>query len=189
MARKKSIDRHELMRATEKLLVETGYDGFHFRLLAEKLGVGRSTIYEYYANKDDLIIAYIHSFAYERVKESKEIMILEDIQEQFKAFLRIYLKYNHIQQLVNMIIHMENQQKPQNQEDIKQIKLLIKEINQVSLKLIQKGKETGKIRKDIDDLFISYAIFNLVQIPNFQKQEEEERLNNLVNFIFHGVSV
>ena len=36
MARKKKIDHKELMIETEKLLLETGYDSFHFRLLAER---------------------------------------------------------------------------------------------------------------------------------------------------------
>lgn len=187
MARKKSVDHHELMMETEKLLLEFGYDSFHFRLLAERLGVGRSTIYEYYANKDELITAYIHSFAYERVEESKKILDMADLQEQFKAFLQIFLKYNHIQKIVTMITQMEGQKKEENIARIQQIKYLIKEINKVSLQLIQKGKHIGKIRKDVDDMFISYIMFNLIQIPNFQQQNEEDRLNSFIDFIFNGV--
>lgn len=188
MARKKKIDHKELMIETEKLLLETGYDSFHFRLLAERLGVGRSTLYEYYANKDDLITAYVHSFAYERVEESKLVLAIDDLQEQLKAFLRIFLKYNHIQQIVTMITQMEGQNKPQNEENVIHIKKLIKEINAVSLQIIKKGQREGKIRHDLDDMFISYMMFHLIQIPNFRQKSDEERLEQFVDFLLNGVS-
>lgn len=188
MARKKKIDHQELMIETEKLLLETGYDSFHFRLLAERLGVGRSTLYEYYANKDDLITAYVHSFAYERVEESKLVLEIHDLQDQIEAFLRVFLKYNHIQQIIIMVTQMEGQKKPQNEESIIRIKKLIKDINAISLQIIQKGKKEGKIRQELDDMFISYMMFNLIQIPNFRQQSDKERLKLFVDFLLNGVS-
>ena len=54
MARQKlHID--ELYEVSGKILVEKGYAGFHFKLVADQLNVSRSTIYEYFSNKDELI--------------------------------------------------------------------------------------------------------------------------------------
>ncbi|MGN1402399.1 MAG: TetR/AcrR family transcriptional regulator [Bacillus sp. (in: firmicutes)] len=188
MARKKTLERHDLMAATEKLLLEKGYSAFHFRLLAEELNVGRSTIYDYYSNKDELIIAFIHSFAYERVEECKTLDSINDATEQLKAYLRIFLKYNHIEQVVTMVTQMENDKKPQNAEGIIRIKELVREIYSLSLKIISNAKRNGLIRKEVDDTFISYVMFHLVKIPNFRGLSEEERLDELLSFLLHGVS-
>ncbi|MGM9929154.1 MAG: TetR/AcrR family transcriptional regulator [Bacillus sp. (in: firmicutes)] len=188
MARKKRVNYQELMIETEKLLLERGYDAFHFGLLAERLGVGRSTIYDYYTNKDELISAYIHSFIRERVEESKQVLELEETEEQLRVFLRTFMKYNHIQQIVTMIAQMEEQNKEENEERIKQIKSYIKEISGICIQIVQRGKAAGKIRSELNDLFISYVLFNLIQIPNFRQQSQEERLDELIDFLLHGVS-
>ncbi|WP_052343849.1 TetR/AcrR family transcriptional regulator [Bacillus massiliigorillae] len=185
MARKKRIEHHELMAETEKLLLEKGYNAFHFRLLSERLGVGRSTIYEYYANKDELIIAYIHIFAFERVEDCKKIMKISDIKEKIREFLRIFLKYSHVQQVITMLTQMEEQSK--DAERVKPVRELSRQIYLYSLEIIKEAKQTGLLRKEVDNTFISYIMFNLIQIPNLRKQSEEERLNEMIDFILNGV--
>ncbi|MFS0780246.1 TetR/AcrR family transcriptional regulator [Bacillus sp. 1P06AnD] len=185
MARKKIIDHHELMKATESLLLEKGYTAFTFGLLAEKLHVGRSTIYEYYPNKDELIIAYLHGFAYERVKESEAILELDDVYLKFRSFIAVFLKYSHVQLVITMLAQME--EKGDYIEQIQIVREISKKIYDDSLILIQQAKDAGIIRKNMNAIFISYIIFNLIQIPNFRQQSEEERLEEIMDFIFNGV--
>ncbi|WP_156321164.1 hypothetical protein [Bacillus sp. JCM 19041] len=45
MARRK-LNKEDIFIVTDTLLHELGYEGFHFKALADQLGVGRSTIYE-----------------------------------------------------------------------------------------------------------------------------------------------
>ncbi|WP_157796575.1 TetR/AcrR family transcriptional regulator [Bacillus sp. FJAT-45037] len=59
MARKKKVDEQELMDVTGELLLQVGYDKINFKLVAYELGVGRSTIYEYYANKEELVAEHL----------------------------------------------------------------------------------------------------------------------------------
>lgn len=185
MARKKVVEHHVLLSETEKLLLEKGYSAFHFGLLADRLGVGRSTIYEYYANKDVLITAYIHSFAYERVEECKKVLDIEDANEQLKSFLRIFVKYSHIQQVITMLVQMEDHSN--GKVDTKPVRLLTKEIYRISLVVIQRLKDTGIIRRELDDTFISYIMFNLIQMPNFRNHNETQRLDEFVDFLLHGI--
>ncbi|WP_187370286.1 TetR/AcrR family transcriptional regulator [Bacillus massilioanorexius] len=173
------------MIETEKLLLEKGYNSFHFRLLAERLEVGRSTIYEYYANKEELIIAYIHSFAFERVEECKKVLQISNIKEKFKEFLRIFLKYSHVQQVIIVLTQIEEELK--ESERTKPVRELSRQIYLYSLELINEAKEKGLIRKNVNEILISHMMFNLIQIPNFQKQTEEERLTEMLDLILHGV--
>src|SRR5690625_958542 len=56
---RKKIKHKTLMKKTEKLLLEQGYGGFNFSLLSNHLNIGRSTLYEYYASKDELVADYM----------------------------------------------------------------------------------------------------------------------------------
>ena len=187
MARKKRVDFQELMSATEKILMEKGYTAFHFRLLAEELGVGRSTIYDYYSSKDELIIAFIHQFTYERVRECEALLQMGSIEGQLREFLKIFLKYNYIEQMFNMIIQMDKENKGPNEKGIQRIKELIRQIYDYSLQMIREAKAKGAIRGELDDTFISYMFFNLVKIPNYRDISDDERLEELIQVIFQGV--
>lgn len=59
MTRRK-LHKPELMKVTEKLLLEQGYGGFNFSTVASLLNIGRTTLYEYYASKDELIVDYMN---------------------------------------------------------------------------------------------------------------------------------
>ena len=187
MARKKGVEFHELMAAAEKILMEKGYTAFHFRLLAEELGVGRSTIYDYFSSKDELVIAYIHQFMYERIKECEALMRTGTIEEQLRGFLKIFIKHSCIEQMTTMIIQMDKEKKNPNAEGIQRIKELARKLYEISLQLIQDAKDKGAIRKELDETFISYLIFNLVKIPNYRSIPDDERIEELIHVFFCGV--
>jgi AcrR family transcriptional regulator len=46
-----------LLDAARKLLEEQGYPGLTFSALADRTGLARPTVYEYFASKDDLLVA------------------------------------------------------------------------------------------------------------------------------------
>lgn len=59
MARERKFSLNELFQQTKQLLLEHGYEGFTFGLLAERLGVSRAAIYKHFENKEEAITAYM----------------------------------------------------------------------------------------------------------------------------------
>ena len=55
------IKKAEMCAAAYGLLVERGYDGMSMAALAEALGVSQNTIYWYFGNKDQLLMAVVES--------------------------------------------------------------------------------------------------------------------------------
>ena len=54
------LDMHEaIFRAAAELLDASGYDGFSMRVLAERIGYTPTTIYRYFRDKDELVIAVL----------------------------------------------------------------------------------------------------------------------------------
>jgi AcrR family transcriptional regulator len=66
--------RREILNAARDLFTDVGYEKFSMRRLAEKIGYSPTTIYHYFKNKDDLLLA-----------------ICEEVAEQFLARMR-YLR-------------------------------------------------------------------------------------------------
>jgi AcrR family transcriptional regulator len=52
--------RQTILRAAGELFLEQGSEGFSMRRVAERIGYSATTIYRYYENKDDLLIAVVH---------------------------------------------------------------------------------------------------------------------------------
>jgi AcrR family transcriptional regulator len=66
--------RREILNSARELFIDDGYEKFSMRRLAEKIDYSPTTIYLYFKNKDDLLLA-----------------ICEEVAEQFLARLR-YLR-------------------------------------------------------------------------------------------------
>jgi len=63
--------RREILDAARGLFIDDGYENFSMRRLAEKIDYSPTTIYHYFKNKDDLLLA-----------------VCEEVAEQFLAKLR-----------------------------------------------------------------------------------------------------
>ncbi|OGW39563.1 MAG: hypothetical protein A2Y97_11840 [Nitrospirae bacterium RBG_13_39_12] len=72
--RHKEEFRREILNSARDLFIDVGYEKFSMRRLAEKIDYSPTTIYHYFENKDDLLLA-----------------ICEEVAEQFLARLR-YLR-------------------------------------------------------------------------------------------------
>src|SRR5262245_38488480 len=52
--------RRTILKAAGELFLESGYEGFSMRRVAERIGYSATTIYRYYEDKDDLLFAVVH---------------------------------------------------------------------------------------------------------------------------------
>jgi AcrR family transcriptional regulator len=52
--------RRTILTAAGELFLEHGYEGFSLRQVAERIGYSATTIYRYFANKDDLLFAIVY---------------------------------------------------------------------------------------------------------------------------------
>jgi AcrR family transcriptional regulator len=57
------------------LLLSEGFEAFSLKAVAEKCGIGRSNVYYYFKNKEDLLIALYHHLIEEFLKKVEKIPI------------------------------------------------------------------------------------------------------------------
>lgn len=99
MGRKQVFTKTELLDQTKKVLLEYGYDGFQLKLLSEHLSGARSTIYQYYSNKEE-IVASCMKHVMEDILQQTTTVDEEDCMKALQNLLTIYLKEAGLHQLL-----------------------------------------------------------------------------------------
>lgn len=185
MTRRK-VQESELMEATEELLLEQGYGGFNFSALANILRIGRSTLYEYYPSKDDLIVAYMNKLMISYTSELHEIVTEHDAKAQLFRLIELMIKYAHIHSVLKIIPLLQN-----DSESVKEMKenfvtdhlLIIKEIQTI----INYGKEKEIIRKEIPTDVLVNLLFNTINKPSSLKMDNYSWAKWVWAIIYDGV--
>jgi len=166
MARERKFSTDELFQLTKKNLLEYGYEGFTFSLLADQLNVSRGTIYKYYENKDELITDYMLYEMNLYLTELKQIEEYDGFEAQFDFLLDLILKNSSIYQIIEIgqrIPSKTNQNTNSNKNRLANYHLDMYQYLQGFIKL---GKTEGKVKPHIPDALILGYIFQSIAIPN-----------------------
>src|SRR5690625_6619488 len=144
----KKIKRELLMKKTEEILLEQGYGGFNFSVLSTQLNVGRSTLYEYYASKDELVDDYMTELMVTYTNELNIISQADDAEAQMIKLIKLMIKYAHSHDVLQMIPLMQSDSEPVQKikENFIDDHLVI--INYI-IDIVEKGKQASIIRDEI----------------------------------------
>jgi AcrR family transcriptional regulator len=176
------------MKATEKLLLEQGYGGFNFSALSILLDIGRSTLYEYYDSKDDLIVAYMNELMISYTDELAEIVLEENAKLQLLQLIELMIKYAHIHSILKMIPLLKS-----NSPVVEEMKLnfitdhihIIREIEIV----IDHGKQENVIREEIPTNVLVNLLFNTINKPVSLKIDNKAWAKWIWEIIYTGMKV
>lgn len=162
---RKKIEHKTLMQTTEKLLLEQGYGGFNFSLLSNRLNVGRSTLYEYYASKDELVADYMTELMVSYTEELKLIAEGTEAETQLIELIQLMIKYAHIHDVLQMIplIQSDSQPVQKVKENFVKDHLII--INYI-IDIVEFGKRQSVIKEEIPTNILVNLLFNTINKPS-----------------------
>jgi|SRR5690625_1979482 len=162
---RKKIKHKTLMKTTEKILLEQGYGGFNFSLLSSELNVGRSTLYEYYASKDDLVADYMTELMVSYTEELTEIAKGPDAEEQLIELIQLMIKYAHIHDVLQMIPLMRSDSEAVQKVRENFVKDHLVIINYI-IGIVEFGKKKSVIREEIPTKILVNLLFNTINKPS-----------------------
>lgn len=166
LARERKFSTEELFQQTKSILLEVGYEGFTFSLLAEQLDVSRGTIYKYYENKDELITDFMLYEINLYLTDLKGIEKYNDFGEQFNFLLDLILRNPSIQQLIEIGLRVPSDSNEKVAINMKQLKASHMRMYQFLQDFVYLGKKEGILKPQIPDALILGYIFQSVAIPN-----------------------
>ncbi|HCN59263.1 MAG TPA: TetR/AcrR family transcriptional regulator [Exiguobacterium sp.] len=172
MGRKHSFTETELFTLTKELVLQHGYDGFTLKLLSSHLPGARSTIYQYFPNKEELVSACMARVISDVLTKTREID--ETVPETaIKELLNVYLDESHLHQLIGDAskILVKSETVAAHLKFIDEAHLLLKD--QLT-RIFEQAQEEGVLRRDIPLPVLAGTFFNLINTPNMLHYPAEQ---------------
>ncbi|WP_068676361.1 TetR/AcrR family transcriptional regulator [Oceanobacillus sp. Castelsardo] len=186
MARKRKFTMIDLYQVTKETLVDTGYNGFTFSILAEKLDISRGSIYKYFDNKEELVTEYMVYEMNQFLTELQNINTYHSFEEQFDFLLYIIFKDSSIQKIIGMRAQIQSEGNKKVQANLDKLKELHLSMYSLLADFIQSGKENNIIKPSLQNGAILGFIFQSVAIPNHFNVPKEEWTSSIKEIIQYG---
>lgn len=187
MARARKFTLLDLYQVTKETLVNEGYYGFTFSILAEKLEVSRGAIYKYFDNKDELITEYMVHEMKEFLTELKNIQKYETFNEQLDYLFELIFNDTSIHKIIQMAPQIQNQQNKNVHKNLVQLHKLHLAMYTNLEEFIQLGKDEGKIKSSLHNGLILGLIFQTVAIPNHLHVPNKQWFESIKEIIQFGM--
>lgn len=162
MARQKKMDEVAMLRETEKLLLERGYEGFSFKALSANLEIARSTIYEYYSHKDDLITDYMLILVSKVMKEMEIIASETTGLETMKEWLKTFMQYDQVHYMIGMRGQLDQSESEIARNQLKQMDGLHEKMFFMLTNQVKKAKDLGEVRVNLPNEMVASFFFHSI---------------------------
>lgn len=180
--------RREIINTAVKLFAQKGFTETSMREIAESAGVGKSTLYDYFPSKDEILIAYILNEVLHMTSEAEEI-IAQDLSaaEKFRRIMRRHMEYILASKKLYLRITfeaqrlgMESQQRIQKHRHAHQ---------DILCRLVEEGIRNGEFRP-VKPLLAIRSMFSLLTTNIYTTRptgSPEEMLVEAFDIIFKGL--
>lgn len=165
MGRKKSFTETELLAATEKLVLEHGYEGFTLKMLSQHLPGARSTIYQYYPSKEAIVAACMKR-AIQRVLSQASAVDETDPMDALKQLLLIYLAESELHRLLGDAGKIQATYAPEVVRNLAEIEQAHQELQAQLGRLFQRAVSEESLRADLPLPVLIGLFLNLFSTPN-----------------------
>jgi TetR/AcrR family transcriptional regulator len=200
--REKVERQNDIINATRKLIGHKDFDEISMDEIAKEIGLGKSTLYLYFKNKESLYFAVVLKGIKiwdEMVKNGVNIndnglKRLISYKNVNKEFSNRYPEYFSLLYSPTSIKKQFNMEKMENSQEFKEVRKLFKGILTVGIDAIQKASEEGTIRKEVDPveaiILLSIIYNGRVNMGDWSKELlnsrgiDDEKFNNDIGDFF-----
>ncbi len=200
--REKKERQNDIINATRKLIGHKDFDEISMDEIAKEIGLGKSTLYLYFKNKESLYFAIVLrgiKIWDEMVKNGVNtsdsgLDRLISYKNVNKEFSNQYPEYFSLLYSPTSIKKQFNMEKMENSQEFQEVRNVFKEILQVGIDAIGKASEEGDIRKEVDPveaiILLSIIYNGRVNMGDWSKELlesrgiDDEKFNNDIGDFF-----
>ena len=185
--REREQRQNDIINAARKLLIDRDFDEVSMDEIAREVGLGKSTLYLYFKNKESLYFAIVlkgiriwDKMIKEEVEKAntglKKFIAYGNANREFSTQYPDYFRLLYSPTSIKKQFDMD---KMNSSEEFQEVRELFKEIMAVGIDSIQKGIDNGEIRPDVDPVeaaILLSVIFNgRVNMGDWAKEMLENR--------------
>ncbi len=176
-----------IIEAARKLLALKGFNEVSMDEIAREVGLGKSTLYLYFKNKESLYFAVVLrgiriwvEMVKEEVKKGntglEKLILYGNVNREFS---NKYPDYFRLLYSPTSIKKQFDRDKMNSSEEFREVRELFKEIMSIGIDSIQKGIDEGQIRPDVDPteaaILLSVIYNGKVNMGDWAKELLENR--------------
>jgi AcrR family transcriptional regulator len=149
--------RKEIFDASVYLFLDKGFNETSMREIAEAAGIGKSTLYDYFSSKDDILLSFVEEELQRLTEEMKEIANLNvAAMEKLRQMMFAYMEYLAKNEDFYMKLSLEVQRMAQ--QSIESIQRKRHALQDLLRGMIDEGIREGYFRP-VDSLLATRVIF------------------------------
>ena len=180
--------RKEIFEASVHLFLENGFHETSMRKIAKAAGVGKSTLYDYFKSKDEILISYFED-EIQKITANAQKIAQQDlsVSEKLKQIMEMHLKYLVDNKLLYLKLTVEAQRLALGSQQ--QIQSARHAYQDMLRNLIEEGIQNGEFR-EINPLFGARTIFTLLSTAVFTSRPTgtpEEMLQEALGIFYTGI--
>jgi AcrR family transcriptional regulator len=190
----KELTRRQLLDATRQLLAEVGYEMLTIGDVAAAAGIGRTTIYQYFRDKEDVLASLVEETLPE-VIEDIIASIPEDlpVERRLTALAEATVGFVASDPVLGLVLHRDVSKLSESTQE--RIRGAHRDLSAEIAHIYTVGVEQGRFRplpprlvgRFIQDLIMSAARY-LVDAPD-PRRVAGETAGAMAEFLLHGLSV
>jgi AcrR family transcriptional regulator len=165
VGRKRAFTEDELLDTAEALIVQHGYSSFHLKLLASHLPGARSTIYQYYANKEEVASAVMKRAMVRALVKAGRVDETDPIQA-LQQLLRVYMEEADLHYFLGDARKVDVTQSEKAAQQVKDVLVMLKHLRGQLDRIFDTAQKQGTIRSDIPIKVLAGLFFQLINTPN-----------------------
>ena len=180
--------RKEIFDASVHLFLEKGFHETSMREIAKAAGVGKSTLYDYFKSKDEILVSYFED-EIQKITTNAQNIAQQDlnVSEKLAQIMEFHLRYLVDNKLFYLKLTVEAQRLALGSQQ--QIQVARHAYQDMLRALIEEGIQSGEFR-EINPLFAARSIFTLLSTAVFTSRPTgtpEEMLQEALGIFFTGI--
>ena len=180
--------RKEIFDASVHLFLEKGFHETSMREIAKAAGVGKSTLYDYFKSKDEILVSYFEDEIQKITTKAQNIAQQDlSVSEKLAQIMEFHLRYLVDNKLFYLKLTLEAQRLALGSQQ--QIQVARHAYQDMLRGLIEEGIESSEFR-EINPLFAARSIFTLLSTAVFTSRPTgtpEEMLQEALGIFFTGI--
>lgn len=181
--------RKEIFAASLHLFLEKGFTETSMREIADAAGIGKSTLYDYYKSKDEILVSYYQN-ELRRIMKHAEKIAKQDISNKEKLTQIMYMHLAYLLENRKNFWRLSMEAQRLSAESQKQIQIFRHTYQDLLKQIVADGVQAGEFRS-INPQITARSILSLLSIAAFTTRPTgtpEEMLDEILSICFEGIS-
>jgi AcrR family transcriptional regulator len=182
--------RHDIFHQVVNVFLKKGFQETSMREIAEAAGLGKSTLYDYFRTKDEILVYYFEDQLNDLTQEAQKIAMQNSTADKrLRQIMEIYLEYMRANKSLFTKISLEAQRlKLESQKQIQERRHAYQDLLR---SLIDEGIREGVFRK-VDSLLAARLLISAMAPVIFGSRSTgtpQEMMKDTLDIFFKGIEV